>query len=43
MQSILSRDNKLVKYALKLKAKKYRDSEEKFIAEGIRGHTRRKC
>ncbi len=36
MQSILSRDNKLVKFALKLKAKKYRDSEEKFIAEGIR-------
>jgi TrmH family RNA methyltransferase len=36
MQSLLSRDNKLVKYAIKLKSKKYRDLEKKFIAEGIR-------
>ncbi len=33
---MLSRDNQFVKYALKLKQKKYRDDEGKFIIEGIR-------
>lgn len=36
MDTLLSRDNRLVKYALKLKTKKYRDLEGKFLAEGIR-------
>lgn len=36
MMNILSRDNKLIKSALKLKQKKYRDEENKFIIEGIR-------
>lgn len=36
MSDLLSRDNKLIKYALKLKTKKYRDNEGKFLAEGIR-------
>ncbi|MEG0568149.1 MAG: RNA methyltransferase [Clostridium sp.] len=33
---MISKDNKLVKKALKLKQKKYRESENLFIAEGIR-------
>ena len=33
---MLSKDNKLVKLGLKLKKKKYRDEENKFIIEGIR-------
>lgn len=33
---MLSRDNRLVKNALRLKMKKYRDADGKFIAEGIR-------
>jgi RNA methyltransferase, TrmH family len=33
---MLSRDNKLVKLALKLKQKKYREQENKFLIEGIR-------
>ncbi len=36
MMNILSKDNKLVKLGLKLKQKKYRDEESKFIIEGIR-------
>jgi TrmH family RNA methyltransferase len=34
--NMLSRDNQFVKYALKLKQKKYRDDEGRFIIEGIR-------
>lgn len=36
MMNMLSRDNKLIKLAVKLKQKKYRDEENKFIIEGIR-------
>lgn len=36
MMNMLSKDNKLVKLGLKLKQKKYRDEENKFIIEGIR-------
>lgn len=36
MLKMLSKENKIVKNALKLKQKKYRDSENKFIVEGIR-------
>lgn len=35
-ENMLSRDNRLIKLALKLKQKKYRDEENKFIIEGIR-------
>ncbi|MDF2672144.1 MAG: methyltransferase [Clostridiales bacterium] len=36
MMSMLSKDNKLIKLALKLKQKKYRDEENKFLIEGVR-------
>lgn len=36
MMSILSKDNKLIKGAQKLKQKKYREEENRFIIEGIR-------
>lgn len=36
MMNMLSKDNKLVKLGLKLKQKKYRDEEGKFLIEGIR-------
>lgn len=36
MTGMLSKDNRLVKQALKLKQKKYREEEGKFIIEGIR-------
>lgn len=36
MEIIKSRDNKLIKNLKKLKQKKYRDSENKFLAEGLK-------
>lgn len=36
MMGMLSKDNKLIKLAVKLKQKKYRDEENKFMIEGIR-------
>ena len=36
MQVITSKDNELIKNIKKLKEKKYRDQENKFIVEGIK-------
>jgi TrmH family RNA methyltransferase len=36
VDTVLSKDNKYVKYAAKLKQKKYRDTEDKFLIEGLR-------